>query len=95
MGTFGLISAAVFTGPIGIGFTGREFQRWHNRNSSVLSVGGTMNFMIEIYVALAIISIVMIFIGASALIKALYGALLIVSVIAIIYHWKRKKPTET
>jgi 4-hydroxybenzoate polyprenyltransferase len=53
-----------------------------------------MNFMTGLYAAMVVISIVMIFIGSTLMVKMLYVVLLLLSIGLMVYYWKRKKATE-
>jgi hypothetical protein len=54
----------------------------------------SMNFMIGLYVVMAVLAIVMIFIGSSLEVKVLYGVLLLLSIGLTAYYWRRKKATD-
>ena len=53
-----------------------------------------MNFMIGIHAVMAVLAIVMIFIGSSLEVKVLYGVLFLLSIGLTAYYWRRKKATD-
>lgn len=53
-----------------------------------------MNFMIGLYAVMAVLAIVMIFIGSSLEVKVLYGVLLLLSIGLMAYYWKHKMATD-
>lgn len=50
--------------------------------------------MIGLYAVMAVLAIVMIFIGSSLEVRVLYGVLFLLSIGLMTYYWRRKKATD-